>query len=429
MASGLGEVDPDNDPLVLEHMIGFNGDCKGSVQYHPRHPTVMVSYTGCLLVIADVTNPHEQEFLRGHNEAITCLAISPSGALIASGQTSTTRVPNSEATVIVWDFETRKPIFRLMELHDGIQFSRNSVQQLSFSPDEKFLAGADDQHNGPKMCVWHTATAQLAVMKKAQEPFAFIAWGDISSSERKTTKQANYTILAALGGKVFRYTLQFDVYTMQYVLADSIMQLPSTGLARTYNAGAFSKYFSKKHPLGASYLVAGSSAGELCVFSVEELVFRAAVPVSRGGLLSIVMTPHDLEGGEAPKAYCGCGDGTLKILSGGDLEWVCLRETHLDGMIISLKLSGDATVRTPPIHPAPPPVLSRECVAHDGVMCLPSGRRRSSLARRRATSIASTPCRSPTSTQRASPARRSHFSPRTRSRSRASRLATPPSGL
>ena len=138
MASGLGEVDPDNDPLVLEHMIGFNGDCKGSVQYHPRHPTIMVSYTGCLLVIADVTNPHEQEFLRGHNEAITCLAISPSGALIASGQTSTTRVPNSEATVIVWDFETRKPIFRLMELHDGIQFSRNSVQQLSFSPDEKF---------------------------------------------------------------------------------------------------------------------------------------------------------------------------------------------------------------------------------------------------------------------------------------------------
>ena len=121
--------------------MGFNGDCKGSVQFHPQDPMVMISYTGCLLVVSRVDDPHQQEFLRGHNEAITCLAISPTGNLIASGQTSTTRVPNSEATVIVWDYATRQPVYRLMELHDGIQFSRNRVQQLAFSPDEAFLAG------------------------------------------------------------------------------------------------------------------------------------------------------------------------------------------------------------------------------------------------------------------------------------------------
>ena len=55
--------DPADDPLALEHMMGYNGDCKGSVQFHPVDANVFVSYTGCLLVIADVSNPHEQEFL------------------------------------------------------------------------------------------------------------------------------------------------------------------------------------------------------------------------------------------------------------------------------------------------------------------------------------------------------------------------------
>jgi len=337
----MADKDEYQDPLALEHMMGFNGECRGSVHFHPRLKSVMVSYTGCLVVIADVTNPHEQEFLRGHNEQITALAISPSGNLIASGQSSTTRVPNSEATVIVWDFETRQPVFRLMELHDGIQFSRNCVRQLAFSPDEKFLAGADDQHNGPKMAVWHTATAQLATLKKSDYPLATLAWGDMVASARKISKSANYTLLGTSRDKVLRYFLEFDVYTMQYKISEKAMQLPSTGLARTYNAAAVSKLYKDGRPDGQSFLCAGSSAGELCVFSVDELVFRAAVPVSMGGVLATCMTPHDTERGTPPKAYCGCGDGVLKLLQGGDLEWVCLMETVLEGAILSLTLSAD----------------------------------------------------------------------------------------
>ena len=155
-----------DDPLELEHMMGFNGDCKGSVQFHPIDGHIMISYTGCLLVISDVNDPHQQKFLRGHNEAITCLAISPSGNMIASGQTSSTRVPNSEAMVIVWDYPTQQPVYRLMELHDGIAFSRNRVVALAFSPDDMFLAGSDDQPGGGKLCVWHTNTGQLATITK-----------------------------------------------------------------------------------------------------------------------------------------------------------------------------------------------------------------------------------------------------------------------
>ena len=165
-AAPMAAADDMSDPLVLEHMMGFNGDCKGYVQFHPVDPSIMISYTGCLLVISDVTDPHQQEFLRGHNEAISALAISASGQMLATGQTSTTRVPNSEAMVIVWDYKSRMPVYRLMELHDGIAFSRNSVQMLAFSPDDRFLAGSDDQPGGAKLCVWQMDTGMLATMAR-----------------------------------------------------------------------------------------------------------------------------------------------------------------------------------------------------------------------------------------------------------------------
>ena len=117
--------------LELEHMIGFSthsgGD--GSVQFHPRDPDVIVSHIGCLLIIGNIKDPHGQIFLHGHTEEITCLAISPSGNLIASGQASSVREPNSEALVIVWDYATRRQIYSLGQLHDGIAFSRRAPRR------------------------------------------------------------------------------------------------------------------------------------------------------------------------------------------------------------------------------------------------------------------------------------------------------------
>ena len=76
---------------------------------------------------------------------------------------------------------------------------------------------------------------------------------------------------------------------MQYNIKKEIMQLPSTGLSRTYHCAAHSKFFSEARGADASYLLAGTATGELAVFSVDELVFRAGVPVSAGGLLTIAL--------------------------------------------------------------------------------------------------------------------------------------------
>jgi cilia- and flagella-associated protein 52 len=158
MADGQGTA----DPLELEHMIGYTGEGAQSIQYHPTERDTLVGYIGRLVLIANVHDKHQQEFLHGHNEEVTSLAVSPSGNLIASGQGSSRCVPNSEAMVIVWDWKTRQSIYRLIELNDGIAFSRNSVTHLAFSGDDRFLAGTDDQPGNTKLAVWDMESGQVA---------------------------------------------------------------------------------------------------------------------------------------------------------------------------------------------------------------------------------------------------------------------------
>ena len=79
------------DPLELEHMIGYTGQHAASVQFHPTEPETVVCFIGRLVVISNVLDPHQQEFLRGHEEEITALTISPSGNYLASGQVSSVK--------------------------------------------------------------------------------------------------------------------------------------------------------------------------------------------------------------------------------------------------------------------------------------------------------------------------------------------------
>ena len=68
----------------------------------------------------DLQDPHNQHFLTAHDDQITCLAVSNSGSMLASGQ----RGENSD--IVVWDFANKRAIYRLSE-HDY------EVCMLSFS--------------------------------------------------------------------------------------------------------------------------------------------------------------------------------------------------------------------------------------------------------------------------------------------------------
>lgn len=67
------------DILELEHSIGYNGKYQNTVHYHPVVKDQLIYNIGGLLVLENLHDKHQQEFLRGHDMEITCISISKSG--------------------------------------------------------------------------------------------------------------------------------------------------------------------------------------------------------------------------------------------------------------------------------------------------------------------------------------------------------------
>jgi len=94
-----------------------------------------------------------------------------------------------------------------------------------------------------------------------------VAWGPV----RKTGKHPSYTFITSNGHNIFVNYLEFNVGSMQYSLKGSSVQLPSTGLVRNYTCSQVDA--------AGEYLFAGTTGGEICIFSLTNQIFKAALPV------------------------------------------------------------------------------------------------------------------------------------------------------
>ena len=148
--------------LELEHAIGYSSVCS-TLCWHPNGRKVVCA-AGAAVVISDLTDPHDQSFLRGHDDTVTCLALSPSGGLVASGQTG------ANADVCVWDFEARALLFRCPE-HD------HGVACVAFSHDDKLLCSCGVGADG-KVLVWDMSNGYIVGIGQ-QMPAAttVVTWG------------------------------------------------------------------------------------------------------------------------------------------------------------------------------------------------------------------------------------------------------------
>mmetsp|Transcript_4864 Transcript_4864/g.10439 ORF Transcript_4864/g.10439 Transcript_4864/m.10439 type:complete len:634 (-) Transcript_4864:766-2667(-) len=124
------------EPLGLHSVIGFGGTVENGLILHPDGRTLIYPL-GSTIVLRDKQDPRSQEFLQGHSDKVSCLALSKSGRYLASGQIT---YMGFTADIIIWDLETRQLMHR-MALH------KVKIQALDFSCDERFLAslgGQDD---------------------------------------------------------------------------------------------------------------------------------------------------------------------------------------------------------------------------------------------------------------------------------------------
>ena len=95
---------------------------------------------------------------------------------------------------------------------------------------------------------------------------------------------------------------------MQYYLKQGSCQLPNTGLNRSYTFSLVS----------GDTLLAATTGGEVCIFSVYSRIYRATMPISSNGLLAIALIDDFI--------FVGGGDGKVKKLNIASGKWSLTHE-------------------------------------------------------------------------------------------------------
>ena len=155
--------------IEMEHSIGYNSKYADTIKFHPTEKDTLVYNIGGLLVIENIHDKHKQEFLRGHDMELSTIAVSNSGQLIATGQRGTVFQRTPDAPVILWSYQTRKPLIVLK----GIQ---ECVNKLAFSPDDRFLACVGQNNT---LIIWSTQDGKAIYSRITEQPFTILAWGPL----------------------------------------------------------------------------------------------------------------------------------------------------------------------------------------------------------------------------------------------------------
>ena len=274
-ASGSG-----SGPIVeLDHAIGYSGTIVRLVHLHPNG-TDYIMVAGAIIIINDQDNQHH--FLRGHDEQITCLAVSHAGKMIASGQ----RGDNSD--ILIWDYDTRQALFRLSE-HDY------EVSNVEFSNDDLLLLTTGNQLDG-KLFIWDTSNGYIVTSVQLiptvlSEPPYCTSWGGFVK-DIKLRPTANYQF-ATSGNKLLLWSLDPSTGALDY---DQI----STGtFIRKYICFSFSIPDEQ-------YLFAGTASGDFVSFQIKHKLLVFVQNVCAQGVTCIASVSED-------KVCCGGGDGTLAL--------------------------------------------------------------------------------------------------------------------
>ncbi|KAF5832700.1 flagellar associated protein [Dunaliella salina] len=125
-----------SEPLPLQSVIGFGGSIENGLLPHPDGRTIIYPL-GSTIVLRDKFDSRAQEFLQGHSDKVSAMALSKNGRYLATGQVT---YMGFTADIIIWDLENRQLLHR-MGLH------KVKVQALDFSFDDSILAslgGPDD---------------------------------------------------------------------------------------------------------------------------------------------------------------------------------------------------------------------------------------------------------------------------------------------
>lgn len=289
--------------LELDHFIGINTIPNGAI-FHPDGQKYIYS-SGANVVIGDLIDPHAQDMLSKHDDLVSCLTLSPSGTLIASGQ----KGQNSD--IIVWDYLTKKVVFRFEE-HDHM------VQALAFSDDEKILAsiGCQDDSN---LFLWDMSNGCIisSVHKIPQGSCCVSFAGFIKDIKRRDT--THYQLVT--GGRDGLVIWDVDPFSGDI----SPIRVTADGRANVTR-----QFTSVTFTDDREIMIGATTSGDYVLASLRTQKIIKATQATRMAIHSIVYNKD--------RILLGCGDKTIKIYNmNGDY----LSQIVLDGGVVGMSLSVD----------------------------------------------------------------------------------------
>lgn len=291
--------------IELEHAIGYTGGLKRSAFYHPNQRDCLYVAGGCI-VICDMADPHNQVFLRGHDAAISCLQLSPSGRYIASGQVG------KNADVIVWDFESRSLLYRFTVHEHG-------VADVAFSHDERLLASVGDVVD-KQIFIWDMSNGMVVANKYSNpDPTDHITWGGFEKDVKRRAT-SNYVLVAA-GANALR----------RWVLNPVSGEFSSEGC----NLGAQVRdYTDIQFSPDGDFMYTSSTTGDFICIQVRSLIMRQIFSVCSGGVRCLCVLPSG-------EVIAGGGDGSVTQFSGRGDALVDDRRVYIAGAVNALSCSAD----------------------------------------------------------------------------------------
>ena len=115
MVQSSQQITSPSTHLGISASIGFNSTYKDCMVIHPSDMHFIWAQ-GRTVVIKSINND-QNTYLKGHDGRICQIAISKSGALLATGEQMG---PETVSAVIVWDFSSRDMLYRVRYHNEAI---------------------------------------------------------------------------------------------------------------------------------------------------------------------------------------------------------------------------------------------------------------------------------------------------------------------
>lgn len=293
-----------DEPNVLELVstIGFAGGVRGGLLAHPdgRH---IVYPLGCTIVVQDLTT-QKQSFLAGHSNNVSCLACSPSGMFLASGQVT---FMGFKADVIVWQFSERGLYCRLT-LH------KVKVQALAFSPSDKFLATLGGQDDN-SIVIWNIATKDALCGSQA-------CLNSVGPVYALTFSRGCDDIVVTAGKHTLR-VWEINADTHKIIPTDCNLGQ----MKRVVNCLQMAK--------DDEHVYCGTTTGDVLQVNINTKLLRHFGPQKEKlslGVTSIQLLPSE-------DLLVGTGDGTIAVMRGAP-SFKLLKSAKVVGEVTSVVLRG-----------------------------------------------------------------------------------------